>query len=326
MNGSWIPKNWRLFLAKYGVFFVLAVMILLLTVLTPALRGQQYFLNPRNILQVLLQASVNLVISVGMTFVIISGGIDLSVGSIVALAGLCAAYSMQAGCNAWIGFLVAALAGCACGTFNGFMITRMRLQPFIVTLGTMGIFRGLALVLTEGHPVYNFTPDFLQIFAGFIGPIPVQIVIALIVSLIAWVLLSTTRFGKYTFAIGGNEDASRLAGIPVDRYKLRIYLLAGLLTGIAAAMLTARLSSADPTVGVGFELDAIAATIMGGTSLTGGSGSIHGTIVGALIISLVRNAMNILNVPAFWQQFIIGWVIILAVMLDEWRREQENSS
>jgi ribose/xylose/arabinose/galactoside ABC-type transport system permease subunit len=308
-------------LAEYGIFVVLFVLVLVLAIATPLLRGQQFFLTPRNLLQVGLQAAVNLVIAIGMTFVIISGGIDLSVGSIVALSGLSAALGMQAGASPWVGLTLAIAVGGACGLFNGAFITRMNLQPFIVTLGTMGIFRGLALVLSNGRPVYQFTPAFLQLFAGFVGPFPVQLLIALIVLAACWWLLVTTRFGKYTFAIGGNEEAARLAGIDIKTHLLKVYLLAGLLTGLAAALLTARLSSADPTAGIGFELDAIAATIMGGTSLTGGAGSVLGTLVGALIISLVRNGMNILNVPAFWQQFVIGWVIILAVMLDRWRRQ-----
>ncbi len=325
--GVSFPRNEsarRMWLAEYGIFVVLLCLVVVLAVATPLIRGQQYFLTPRNLLQVVLQAAVNLVIAIGMTFVIISGGIDLSVGSIVGFAGLCAALAMHAGASGWSGLAVAIVAGGFCGALNGLLITRIKLQPFIVTLGTMGVFRGLALVLSDGRPVYDFTPNFLLMFAGFIGPIPVQVVIALAVLGLAWWLLVTTRFGKYTFAIGGNEEASRLAGINVKGHLMKIYVLAGLLTGLAAALLTARLSSADPTAGIGFELDAIAATIMGGTSLTGGSGSMAGTLVGALIISLVRNGMNILNVPTFWQQFVIGWVIILAVMLDRWRRQPSN--
>jgi len=325
-----IEAGWAIrtadFLARYGIFLILLVMIVALSTLTPLVRGQQYFLTSRNLLQVMLQASINTIIALGMTFIITSGGIDLSVGSIVAFSGIIAATAMRAGVDPLSGFAIAVAAGSLCGLVNGVLITRLNLAPFIATLGTMGIFRGLALILSEGRPVYGFSRDFLKIFAGRLGNIPTQVIIAFTLSIIAWLILTQTRFGKYTIAIGGNEETAKLAGIPVKRYKLGIYALGGLLTGISAALLTARLSSADPTAGNLFELDAIAATIMGGTSLTGGEGTIAGTIVGALVISLVRNGMNLLNVPTFWQQFVIGSVIILAVVLDQWRKRQTHRS
>ena len=320
-----IGKRMAFLVAEYGIFLILLVMVVALSILTPMVRGEQFFLTSRNILQVLLQASINAIIALGMTFIITSGGIDLSVGSIVALAGIVAAMAMNAGAPPVLGFVIAVIIGGACGLFNGLLITKINLPPFIATLGTMGIFRGLALVISEGRPIYGFNRDFLRIFAGRIGEVPVQVLVALVLAVVCWLLLTQTRFGKYTQAIGGDETTAKLAGIAVARYKLEIYLLGGLLTGVAAALLTARLSSADPTVGQLFELDAIAATIMGGTSLTGGEGSIAGTLVGALVISLVRNAMNLLNVPTFWQQFVIGMVIILAVVLDQWRKQQARS-
>ena len=293
-------------LAQYGIFFILLVLILALSILTPLVRGEQYFLTIRNLIQVLQQASINSIIAIGMTFVIISGGIDLSVGSMVALVGVVAALAMQAGANPWLGFLIAISTGVLCGLFNGVLITYVNLAPFIATLGTLGIFRGLALIFSQGRPIYGFSRDFLAIFAQRIFGVPIQVIIALSLIVFFWFILTQTRFGKYTQAIGGNEQTAKLAGIAVKRYKLLIYALGGLLTGVAAALLTARLSSADPTAGNLFELDAIAATIMGGTSLTGGEGTILGTLVGALVISLVRNGMNILNVPSFWQNFVVG--------------------
>lgn len=310
------------FLTRYGIFLVLAVMVVVLAILTPLVRGEQYFLRWENGLQVFLQAAINLVVALGMTFVIASAGIDLSVGAIVALGGLVAAFAMQAGSGPWLGFLIAVIVGTLCGMFNGLLITRLNLQPFIVTLGTMGVFRGLALVISAGRPVYDFGTAYNAIFAGSLLGIPVAVLISLILALACWGLLTQTRFGKYTLAIGSREETVRLAGISVEAYKLRVYGLCGLLTGVAAALLTARLSSADPTAGSLFELDAIAATVMGGTSLSGGKATIAGTVVGALIISLVRNGMNILNVPAFWQQLVIGGVIILAAVLDQWRKRQ----
>jgi len=308
--------------ADYGIFLILIVIVVALSVLTPLVRGEQYFLTSRNLIQVLLQASINTIIALGMTFVITSGGIDLSVGSIVALAGVAAGMSMNAGAGPYLGFLVAVGVGGACGVFNGLLITRLNLQPFIVTLGTLGMFRGLALVLSQGRPIYSFSREFLAIFSGRVFGVPVQVVVAAVLALLFWFVLARTRFGKYTVAIGGNETTAQRTGIPVRWYKLKIYTLIGLLAGVAAALLTARLSSADPTAGQLFELDAIAATIMGGTSLAGGEGTVGGTVVGSLVISLVRNAMNLLNVPTFWQQFVLGTVIILAVILDQWRRRR----
>ena len=310
------------FLSRYGIFLVLLVMVVVLAIVTPIVRGEQYFLTTSNLIQVLLQAAINLVVALGMTFIIASAGIDLSVGAIVALGGLVAAFAMQGGAGPWLGFLIAVAVGTLCGAFNGLLITRLGLQPFIVTLGTMGVFRGLALVISEGRPVYNFGPSFNAIFSGFWLGIPAAVVVSLVLALLCWWLLSQTRFGKYTLAIGSREETVRLAGINVNAYKTGVYAVGGLLTGVAAALLTARLSSADPTIGTMFELDAIAATVMGGTSLTGGVATIPGTVVGALIISLVRNGMNILNVPTFWQQLVIGSVIILAAVLDQWRKRQ----
>lgn len=320
------PTSRRLaeFIARYGIIFVLVIMVIALAILTPYIRGEQYFLTKRNLLQVALQASINAVIAVGMTFIITSGGIDLSVGSMAGFAGVVTAIALRDyGVGYLGGFFVAAAAGAACGMFNGLLITRANLQPFIATLGTMGIFRGLALVTSDGRPIYGFNRRFIDTFSGeTVFDIPKPVIVAAAVAVVGWLILTQTRFGKYTIAIGGNEETTGLAGIPIKRYKLGIYTLGGFLTGIAAVLLTARLSSADPIAGNLFELDAIAATVMGGTSLTGGEGSILGTMVGALIISLVRNGMNILNVQTFWQQFVIGSVIILAVMLDQWRKKQ----
>jgi ribose/xylose/arabinose/galactoside ABC-type transport system permease subunit len=310
-------------MSRYGITLVLLVLIIALSILSPIIRGEQFFLTPRNLIQVGLQAAINAIIAVGMTFVITSGGIDLSVGSVVALAGVVAAIAMRDwGVGPVGGFLVAVGVGLLCGAFNGLLITRVGLPPFIATLGTMGMFRGAALVISEGLAIYGFGREFSQIFAGTFLGIPTPVIAAFLVALIFYFVLNHMKFGKYTIAIGGNEETSRVAGIPVGKYKMGIYMLSGLLTGVAAALLLARLSSGDPTYGSFFELDAIAAVIMGGTSLAGGEGTIGGTMVGALIISLVQNGMNLFNVPSYWQQIIVGSVIVLAVMLDQWRRKQ----
>ncbi|NWF67448.1 MAG: ABC transporter permease [Chloroflexi bacterium] len=317
--------RWARFVARYGIVFVLLLIVVILSILTPIIRGEQLFLTPRNLLQVGLQASINAIIAVGMTFVITSGGIDLSVGSMVALAGVLAAMAMkELQIGAFGGFVVAVGVGALCGLFNGFLITRIGLSPFIATLGTMGVFRGIGLVVSQGQSIYGFGREFSQIFAGAVIGIPVPVIVAAIVALLFWFVLNHTRFGKYTIAIGGSEEITRLAGVPVKNYKMGIYALCGVLTGAAAALLLARLSSGDPTFGRFFELDAIAAAVMGGTSLSGGEGTITGTIVGALIISLVQNAMNLFNVPSYWQDIIVGSVIVAAVILDQLRKRQSR--
>lgn len=318
-------------LVRYGILIVLIVLVIGMAILSPVLRdGQQLFLTPRNLIQIALQASINMILAVGMTFVITSGGIDLSIGSIVALCGVLSAMAMRdLTIGPWAGFTLALCIGALCGFTNGLLITQLRLPPFIVTLGTLGIFRGAALIVSDGRSVYGFDRSFQEIFSARIPlgselELPAAVLIAALIGIAAWVLLTQTRFGKYTVAIGGSEETTRLAGVPVQRYKLGIYTLCGLLAGVAGALLLARLRSGDPTFGSGFELNAIAATVMGGTSLSGGSGTILGTLVGSLIISVVQNAMNLFNVQSYWQQLIVGAVILFAVILDQWRRRQSR--
>jgi ribose/xylose/arabinose/galactoside ABC-type transport system permease subunit len=194
------------------------------------------------------------------------------------------------------------------------------LPPFIATLGTMGIFRGVALIISEGRPIYGLSAGFISTFAGTVGPIPIPVIIALITAIIFGFILVRTKIGEYTVAIGGNEETARLSGINVKLYKLIVYAICGGLSGLAGVVLTARMSAAEPIAGNSFELDAIAATVMGGTSLLGGEGTIVGTVIGALFTSLVRNGMNLFNVQAYWQQVVIGSVIVLAVILDRRRK------
>ncbi|MCS6870622.1 MAG: ABC transporter permease [Anaerolineae bacterium] len=331
LDGTAIRQAISQLLVRYGIVLVLVVLVAGMTILSPLLRdGQQLFLTPRNLIQVTLQASINMILAVGMTFVITSGGIDLSIGSIVALCGVLSAMAMRdLDIGPWAGFALALLIGAACGFINGLLITQLRLPPFIVTLGTLGIFRGAALIISDGRSVYGFDRSFQEIFSARLPisadlELPVAVLIAAVIGTLAWVVLTKTRFGKYTVAIGGSEETTRLAGVPVQRYKLGIYTLCGLLAGVAGALLLARLRSGDPTFGTGFELNAIAATVMGGTSLSGGSGTILGTLVGSLIISVVQNAMNLFNVQSYWQQLIVGAVILFAVILDQWRRRQSR--
>ena len=285
------------------------------------------FLTTDNLLQVLLQASINTIVALGMTFVIITAGIDLSVGSTAALAGLVTATTMKTGLPVlgwevpW-GAAVALglLMGVAVGLVNGLLITSLRITPFIVTLGMLSVVRGLDLIYSQGRPVFGLPQGFNETIAGNVGPIPTPVIIAGALALLSWFVLRFTRLGEYTYAIGGNEEATRLSGVAVGRYKVAIYTLCGAFAAMAGITLTARLRSVEPNAATGYELDAIAATVMGGTSLFGGEGGVVGTIVGALIIATLRNGLNLLNVQAYWQQLAIGLVIILAVALDRFRR------
>lgn len=307
-------------LSRYGIVLALLLLATTFSILSPIVLGQQYFLAPNNLLQVALQASINSIIAVGMTFVIITGGIDLSVGSIVALGGIFVAGLLKSDASPLMVLGVGVLVGILCGAFNGILITRVNLPPFIVTLGTMGIFRGLALIISSGRPIYGLPQEYINTFAGQIGAVPIPVIIAAVVAIVFAFILTRTKLGEYTIAIGGNEETARLSGINVKRYKLIVYALSGALCGLAAVVLTARMSAAEPIAGNLFELDAIAATVMGGTSLMGGEGSILGTVVGALFTSLVRNGMNIFNVQAYWQQVVIGSVIVIAVVIDRIRK------
>jgi ribose/xylose/arabinose/galactoside ABC-type transport system permease subunit len=300
---------------RYGIVLALLALCVVLSFLS------QYFLTVPNILNVLLQASINLVVAIGMTFVITSAGIDLSVGSIVALAGVIMALLMKNQVGGLPVALLGALAvGVAVGSCNGLLITRLRMPPFIATLGTMSIVRGLALIISDGKPVYGLPQSELRVISGYIGPVPIPVIIAIAVAILAHFVLRNTTVGEYTVAIGGNEEAARLSGINVRNYKVLIYAISGLMCGLAGIILTSRLSAAEPIAGVNYELDAIAATVMGGTSLMGGQGTIFGTVIGALLMSVLRNGLNLLNIQSYYQQLAIGVVIILAVALDVLRK------
>lgn len=301
-------------LARYGIVLAFLVLCVVLSFLSP------YFLTTKNLLNVLLQASINLVVAVGMTFVITSGGIDLSVGSIVAVAGMVMADLVSRKWGLEVAVPAALLVGTLCGMLNGVLITRLRLPPFIVTLGTMSIFRGVALIYNDGKPLYGLAQKVLKVISGDVASIPIPVIIALVVALLAHFVLRHTVIGEYTTAIGGNEETTRLSGIDVRRYKVIIYSLSGLMCGLAGVILTARLSAAEPIAGVMYELDAIAATVMGGTSLTGGEGTIFGTLIGALLMGVLRNGLNLLNIQSYYQQLVIGAVIVLAVAVDKLRK------
>ncbi|HEY7410350.1 MAG TPA: ABC transporter permease [Vicinamibacteria bacterium] len=295
---------------QLGTLAGLVVLCLLVTALTP------HFLTVSNLLNVLQQTSINAVIAVGMTFVILSGGIDLSVGSLLALAGVALATALQAGMPVPVAVLVGLGVGGACGLVNGALVTLGRLPPFIATLGMMSVARGAALMFTEGRPVSGFGPGFRALATERVALVPVPVLVTLAVYLIAHFALARTRFGRYVYAIGGNEEAARLSGVPVRFHKAMVYGLSGLMSGLAAALLTARLNSAQPIAGIMYELDAIAATVIGGTSLLGGAGTIGGTLIGALVMGVLRNGLNLLGISSFLQQVVIGLVIVGAVLID----------
>lgn len=275
------------------------------------------FLTMNNILNVFRQVSINALIAFGMTFVILTGGIDLSVGSILALSGALTAGLMTAGIAPMLAVVLGVLLGAVMGAVNGFIISKGKVAPFIATLATMTIFRGLTLVYTEGRPITGFGSDtFSLLGSGYLFFIPIPVIWMVIVFAILYFILKKTAFGRRVYAIGGNEEASILSGIKVDKIKIMIYTISGLLAALAGIILTSRLNSAQANAGVGYELDAIAAVVLGGTSLSGGRGWIFGTLIGAMIIGVLNNGLNLLEVSSFYQQVVKGSVILLAVLLD----------
>jgi len=303
---------------RLGTLAGLFALCVLLWILTP------HFLTVSNLVNVLEQTAINAVIAAGMTFVIISGGIDLSVGSLVALAGVVLATLLHAGVPVPIAIAAALGIGFAFGLFNGAAITWGRLPPFIATLGMMSVARGCALLFTDGRPVSGFDPGFRSFATTRIAGIPAPVLVTIGVYLVAWFVLSKTRFGRYVYAIGGNEEATRLSGVNVRMHKMCVYGVSGLASAVAAVLLTSRLNSAQPIAGMMYELDAIAATVIGGTSLMGGDGGLSGTLIGALIMGVLRNGLNLLGVSSFVQQIVIGLVIVFAVLVDNALKSRKN--
>ncbi|MFG6113959.1 ribose ABC transporter permease [Halobacillus sp. MO56] len=295
-----------------GSMIGLLLIIIILSVMS------DNFLSLGNILNVLRQVSINALIAFGMTFVILTGGIDLSVGSVLALAGALTAGMLASGMDPVMAVLIGLIAGALMGAFNGLIITKGKVAPFIATLATMTIFRGLTLVYTDGRPVTGLSDSFFfeMIGKGYLFGIPFPVILMGAAFIILVFILRKTTFGRKVYAIGGNESASILSGIKSDRVKIWVYSLTGMLSALAGIILTSRLNSAQPNAGFTYELDAIAAVVLGGTSLSGGRGWLVGTLVGALIIGVLNNGLNLLNVSSFYQQVVKGGVILLAVLLD----------
>lgn len=280
------------------------------------------FLTADNLVNVSLQVSTVAIAAIGSTIVILTGGIDLSPGSVVALVSCALAILVKnMGYSLPVGMIMALLLGVVLGGFNGILSTYIRIPSFVVTLATLGIFRGLAFLITEGHPIFSVSPSFELIFYGDLAGIPLPLIYILITYAAAAVFLKYTRPGRAIYSVGGNETASYLSGIHVNRTRLLAFVIAGLTAAVAGILLSARLNSGSPNYGVGLELAAIAAAVIGGTSLTGGYGNIVATLFGAMTVAVVQNGLNLNAVPAAWQDITLGLIILLAVGLDMWRND-----
>ena len=293
-----------------GTLLGLIIIFLVFSLLSPV-----FFTIP-NLLNILQQSSINAVIALGMTLVIISAGIDLSVGPTAALSAIIGAALMVAGVSVPVAVAAALFTGALCGLFNGVLIAYAGLQPFIVTLGGLSLYRALSLIYTDGNPIFGIPAEFRAFMNGSLLGVPCSIIIVGIIALLLWLVLAKTPLGEYIFAVGGNEEAARVCGVPVVKTKIVVYVLSGLLASVASLILVGRLGAAEPTLGNLWELDAIAAAAIGGASLMGGKGSIIGTIFGAVILGALRNGLTLLNIQAFYQLLATGIIIIVAMLID----------
>lgn len=285
----------------------------------------QYFFTADNLLNVTLQASITAIIAAGMTFVILTAGIDLSVGSLVAFAGILATSVIKINLPVYLGLSLGILTGLLFGVFSGYIaglfVTRFKITPFIVTLALMTIWRGASFVYTEGRPIWDLPEVFSYLGGGRVAGVPVPTIIMIIVFVVSHIVLTKTRFGRYVYAVGGNPEAARLAGINTNKIIISVYIISGVLSAVSGILLASRINSGQPNAGLMYELDVIAAVVVGGTSLFGGRGTIIGTFLGAMLIAVLRNGLNLLNVGSYVQQVIVGVVILLAVLLDQLRKK-----
>ena len=301
----------KYFKDNIGIIIALLAMCIFL-VIFPTTRTT--FLTPNNMFNILRQNASNLFLATGMTMVIILGGIELSVGSVIALSGCVAAGCVvNLGLPEAVGFLAAILVGAIVGMFNGLVICKTDIPPFIVTLASMNIAKGIALVYTQGAPIRCMTDAFKFPGAGYVGPVPTPVILMLIVFVIAALMINRTQLGRHIYAVGGNAQAAKFSGINVSKVKFIVYTYTGIMAGIAGVVVASRLYSGQPTAGDGAEMDAIAAVVVGGTSMSGGSGRIGGTLIGVLIIGVLNNGLNLMGVDSNWQYIVKGLVILLAV-------------
>jgi len=297
-----------------GLLVFLLVMGAFFSVLSP------HFLTWENLTNILVQSAVHIMVAVGMTMVIATEGIDLSVGSILALSGIFTAWLMKTGMAVVIAMTLGLASGALMGALNGLGVARLGLSPFIVTLGSAGIYRALALIFTEARPIYGMPMSFRMLGAGFWGPAPICVIMALALVVAGYLLIMWTRFGAHARALGDNREGAFRMGVPVSGTIVGVYALCGTASALASLVVTARLNTAEAIAGLGIELEAIAAVVMGGTSFSGGEASVAGTLMGALIIGTLANGLTLINVPSYYQQLVIGMVFMLAVLADRARR------
>jgi len=299
----------RAFFQRFGLVFSFLLLMIALSVLS------ERFLTPSNLMNVLRQATINGIVSVGMTIVILTGGIDLSVGSVLALSVTVGASLMKHGQPVAWAVGVALGIGTLLGVVNGLMITRAKIPPFIATLGMLTVARGLTLLYTQGQPITGLPAEFRWIGTGVVAGIPMPVILSLAVFALGWVFLTRTKYGAQIYLLGDNPTAARLAGVPTDRMTVLVYAISGFCAALAGLVLVARLDSAQPIIGQGYEFNAIAAVVVGGTSFSGGEGGLAGTLLGALLIETLNNGLNLLNVSPLWEQVVKGVVIALALLL-----------
>ncbi len=322
-TGGWFKtEQRRLIVQEYGIFLAFLILVIILSF------SNEFFLTGGNISNVLLQTSINGVLAIGMTFVILTRGIDLSVGSVVALAGIVSASFATTSATAGVigspypvgvGLLVGVFVGIICGSISGVIVSRFSVPAFVATLGMLSAARGMTLIYGGGRPVPALTPAFRWIGTGDVFGVPAPVIVLAVVFAVSWWILNRTRFGRYIYAVGGNPHAAKTSGINTDRIRFTVYVISGGLAGLAGILLSARTGSGLPQAGVAYELDAIAAVVIGGTSLSGGVGRVTGTLIGALIIGVMNNGLDLMGIQSYYQQVLKGALIVGAVMLDQKR-------
>ena len=299
-------------LKKYNLFFIFLGFILIGSLLS------DQFLSVQNILNLLQQSSFVGIVSIGMTFVILVAGIDLSVGAILALTGMLVSILLSAGMNPILAILITLIAGAFLGFVNGFISTKFKVPAFIATLAMMVSARGLALLTTDGEPVYDLPDSFTMLGGNVFGKIPLPAIIWIVLTIVAIIVLRYTTFGRKIYAVGGNEESSRLSGISVNKYITWAFIISGTLAGVAGILMSAWLTVGQPTAGTGLELDVIAAVVLGGTSLFGGKGGVGGTFIGVLIMSMIINIFNLLGLSSYYQSIFMGLIIVLALIMNQY--------
>jgi ribose/xylose/arabinose/galactoside ABC-type transport system permease subunit len=318
-------RNWAAFFGQFGALIVLILICAIFAWFEPA------FLSTINLFNILRQISIYGLLAIGMTFVILTGGIDLSVGSVLALAGIVAAgvykgafdllgagtAGQATGAPLWVAVIAALLVGVAAGALQGGAVVGLKVPPFIATLGGITAFRGLALMLSGGQPISTFQRDYTFWGQGLIGPVPVPVIIFLVFAIIGWIILAFTRYGRHVYAVGGNAEAARLSGLNTNRITLSVYVISGFMAGLCGFLLSSRLNSAEQVAGVGYELTVIAGVVIGGTSFSGGEGTIRGTVIGIILIGVLANGLTLMNVNPYIQQILTGLIIVFAVFFDQ---------